>query len=71
MAQDLVLNGTNNYSLDSYIDSCVKAGTTSGFNYPDSSVCLYVKAAITANTAKVPGAPSREIFDAMFGALGA
>ena len=59
------------YSLADYVNSCVKAGTTSGFNYPDASVCLYVKAAIAANTYKVPGAPSLEVAEVVHASLGA
>jgi len=71
MSQNLNASGTNNYSLDSYIAACVKAGTTSGFNYPDASVCQYVKAAIVAGTYKVPGAPSLETAEAVHATIGA
>ena len=61
----------DNSSLGQYINGCVNAGTVAGFNYPDGAVCLYLKAAIAAGTADVPGAPRLEVAQMVRAALGA
>lgn len=61
----------DNSSLGQFINAVCAAGSIGSLTYPDQSIMQYVKAAIAANTANVPGAPSLEVAQAVFAALGA
>lgn len=62
---------SSNQSLSQYIQKAIANGNVSNIIYPDEQVCQYVKRAITAATADVPGAPSLEVAQLMRAALGA
>jgi hypothetical protein len=70
MANNLTAPNDNG-SLGQYMAACVSAGSTAGLSYPDQSICLYVKAALAAATADVPGAPSLNAAQMMRAILGA
>jgi len=57
--------------LSQVIQAAVSAGSTAGLRHPDGTVLQYIKRAITAGTAHVPGAPSLECAQLVAAAIGA
>ncbi len=62
----------DNQALGQFINAAAAAGSVGSLFYPDMSVALYVKACVAGGTsAGRPGAPSLEVAQAMYAALGA